>query len=157
MSKAIPTYEGLWYQSPDDVSYHNPNKKESSSSGGIFGAINNAIVDTGRALLDGIVSSIKPVLPGALSAANAALAQLSYNGSTGNFQSAQEDIVLSGKFQPIVAQYPEKIGSPLYQAAYLNTFSGFVKCQDAVFAATIATNIEEAAVEAFLNGGFFYE
>ena len=111
----------------------------------------------GKSWLDKIVEDVKQVLPNAISSAQAALAQLSYNGSTGNFQSAQEDIVLSGKFQPIVAQYPEKIGSPYYQAAYLNTFSGFVKCQDAVFAATTATNVEEAAVEAFLNGGFFYE
>lgn len=151
MSKYVPIYTG-----GEEEPGTRP-KSESTNSGGIFGAIGNAIVDSGRALLDSIVSSIKPVLPGALSAANAALAQLSYNGSTGNFQSAQEDIVLTGKFQQIVAQYPEKIGSPYYQAVYLNTLSGFVKCQDAVFASTTATNLEEAAVEAFLNGGFFYE
>lgn len=118
----------------------------------------NETVDAGRNnLWDIIKSTVGKVIPGAISAANAALAQLSYNGSTGNFQSAQEDIVLTGKFQPIVAQYPEKIGSPCYKAAYLNTFSGFVKCQDAVFAATTATSIEETAVETFLNNGFYYE
>lgn len=119
--------------------------------------IGNDVVDEGRSLLGGILSSVKEVMPQAISAANAALAQLSYSGSTGNFQSASENITLSAKFQPIVDQYPEKIGCPFYKAAYLNTFSGFVKCEDAVFSATTATSVEEQAVEAFLNGGFFYE
>lgn len=118
----------------------------------------NETVDSGRNSLWNILQSVaKKVIPGAVSSANAALAQLSYSGSTGNFQSASENITLSAKFQPIVDQYPEKIGCPLYKAAYLNTFSGFVKCEDAVFSATTATSVEEQAVEAFLNGGFFYE
>ena len=118
----------------------------------------NETVDSGRNSLWNIIKSVaKTIIPGAVSAANAAIAQLSYSGSTGNFQSASEDITLSVKFQPIVDQYPEKIGSPLYKAVYLNTLSGFAKCEDAVFASTMATSIEEQAVEAFLNGGFFYE
>lgn len=118
----------------------------------------NETVDSGRNSLWNIVQSVaKKVIPGAVSSANAALAQLSYSGSTGNFQSASEDITLSAKFQPIVDQYPEKIGCPYYKADYLNTFSGFVQCEGAVFSGSIATSIEEEAIEAFLNGGFYYE
>lgn len=108
-------------------------------------------------LLDRLVATIKKAAPTAISTANAALAQLSYSGSTGNFQSASETITIGAKFQPIVEQYPEQLGSPLCKRVYLNTLNGYIKCENAIFAATGATSNEEAAVEAFLNGGFFYE
>lgn len=118
----------------------------------------NETVDAGRNSLWNIIkSTAQKVIPGAVSAAQAAIAQLSYSGTTGNFQSASETIVLSAKFQPIVEQAPDKIGSPLYQKKYINTLSGFVKCEDAVFSTTLATSTEEEAVEAFMNNGFFYE
>lgn len=107
--------------------------------------------------LDRIVNAAKKVLPGAVSTAQAALAQLSYSGSTGNFQSAEETIALTAKFQPIVDQYPEKIGSPLYRAVVINTLSGFVLCRDAVIGLSIATGREEEAVTSFMNSGFYYE
>lgn len=123
----------------------------------MFDAIGNAIVDAGNALLGKIVGSAQKVLPKAISTAQAALAQLSYSGTTGNFQSAEENITLVGKFLPLVDQYPEKIGSPLYKPRYIHNLSGFVLCKDAVFESSIATETEKAAVEAFLNGGMFYE
>lgn len=152
VSKYVPVYMG----GPEEPGTR-PAKTSSASSGGIFASIGNAVVDAGRSLISGIVSTVKPILPGAISAANAALAQLSYSGSVGNFQSASENITLNAKFQPIVEQYPEKIGSPLYKAVYLNTLSGFVLCKDAVFSSNTATQIEESAIEVFLNSGFFYE
>ena len=123
----------------------------------IINNITNPIVDEGRSLLSGIVSSVKAVIPKAVASANAALAQLSYSGSTGNFQSAEENITLSARFFKIVDQYPDKIGSPCYKYAFLNTFSGFVKCKDAVFSSVIATSTEEQAIEIFMNSGFYYE
>lgn len=114
-------------------------------------------LQTGDTWLDKIINSVKTILPRAVSTANAALAQLSYSGSTGNFQSAEENITLTAKFQRIVDQAPEKLGSPLYKYIYLNTISGFAVCQDAVFSSSIATMTEEIAVEQFLNNGFFYE
>lgn len=107
--------------------------------------------------LDKIVNAAKKVLPGAVSTAQAALAQLSYSGSTGNFQSAEEPISLTAKFQPIVEQYPEKIGSPLYKAVVINTLSGFVLCRDAVIGLSIATGREEEAVTSLMNSGFYFE
>lgn len=117
----------------------------------------NDVVDQGRALLGDIVDSTTPVLSSVLSGLEAAFSQFSYTGSTGNFQTALELITLSGKFQPIVDQYPEKIGSPLHKTMMLRDLSGFVLCENAVFSAVGATSIEEQAVEAFMNGGFFYE
>ena len=104
-----------------------------------------------------LVSAAKEVLPKAVATAQAALAQLSYSGSTGNFLSTEETITLSAKFYKIVDQYPEKIGCPLYKAVYLNTLSGFAQCRNAVFSSSTATTEEEIAIEAFLNNGFYYE
>lgn len=112
---------------------------------------------SGESLLDRLVNGVKRVLPGAVSAAKGALAQLSYSGSTGNFTTAIENITLSAKFQRIVDQAPQKIGSPLYKNVYINTLSGFVLCERPVFKSTIATVEEETAIEEFMSRGFFYE
>lgn len=112
---------------------------------------------TGDSAIDRIINSVKKVIPKAVSTAQAAMAQLSYSGSTGNFTSAEETITLVGRFMPLVDQYPEKIGSPLHKAVMLNTLSGFAVCKDAVFSAVTATTTEETAVEQFLNSGFFFE
>lgn len=111
----------------------------------------------GDSLLDRLIAGVGRVLPNAISAAKGALAQLSYSGTTGNFQTALEFITLSAKFMQIVPQSPEKIGSPLYQSVMINTLNGFVKTERAVFASPIATTTEEEAVEAFMNNGFYYE
>ena len=119
--------------------------------------ITNTAVSAGRELLNGLIESTKNWLPKAISSAQAAVAQLSYSGSTGNFLSTEETIVLTGKFFKMVDQYPEKIGSPLYEAVNINTLSGFCKCKDAVFSSAVATTVEETAIEAFMNNGFYYE
>lgn len=119
--------------------------------------IGEAAVDAGRALLKGVISTVNEIAPNALPTATAALAQLSYRGTTGNFQSAQEPLVLSAKFQLISQMNPETTGSPCYQRDYINTFSGFVLCDNPVFRSTTATGIEEAAVEALLAAGIYYE
>lgn len=112
---------------------------------------------TGDSAIDRIINSVKKVIPKAVSTAQAAMAQLSYSGSTGNFTSAEETITLVGRFLPLVDQYPEKIGSPLHKAVYLNTLSGFAVCKDAVFSSSFATTTEETAIEQFLNSGLFLE
>lgn len=119
--------------------------------------IGSAAVDFGRNLLGGIIDGISDVAPSALPTATAALAQLSYRGTTGNFQSAMEPIVLSAKFQKISPMNPETQGSPCYLRDRISTFSGFVMCDNPVFQSSIATSVEESAVEAMMAKGFFYE
>jgi len=119
--------------------------------------VGSAAVDFGRNLLGGIIDGINDIAPSALPTATAALAQLSYRGTTGNFQSAMEPIVLSAKFQKISAMNPETQGSPCYMRDYISTFSGFVMCDNPVFQSSIATSVEEGAVEAMMAKGFFYE
>ena len=112
---------------------------------------------SGESWLDKIVNGVKTVLPGAISAAKGALAQLSYSGSTGNFQTAFEPITLSAKFQWLVDQSPARLGSPLYREVYLKDLTGFVKCENPVFQSSIATAVEEEAIESFMAAGFFME
>jgi len=101
--------------------------------------------------------AIEHIFPNVASSAAAALAQLSYSGATGNFQSAMENITLFAKFQKIAEQYPERIGRPYCRKVRLNTLSGFISCQAPSFHSTIATTDEEALIEAFMSGGFYYE
>ncbi len=117
----------------------------------------NQTVDSGKNGLWNIIESVRSAIPKAISSAQAAVAQLSFSGSTGNFLSTEENICLTGKFYRIADTYPEKIGCPLYSAVYLNSLNGFTKCQNAIFSSTIATSTEETAVETFLNNGFYYE
>lgn len=127
------------------------------SSGSFWDGISDAIVDGGRRLLGGIVSTVNEVVPSAIPTATAALAQLSYMGQVGNFQSAMEDIVLAAKFQQIVGDNAEFYGSPYFQRVYLNTLSGFLQCDHPEFTATTATSAEEIAVEEFMSKGMFFE
>ena len=108
-------------------------------------------------LLDDLAETAKQIIPKAVSSAQAAMAQLSYSGTTGNFLSTEETITLTGKFYRTVDQFPEKIGSPLHQAVLINSLSGFAQCRNAVFSSSTATTEEELAIEAFMNNGFFYE
>lgn len=107
--------------------------------------------------LDKIVDTAKTVLPKAIASANAAIAQLSFSGSTGNFLAGEDNIVLTAKCYRMTDQCPEKLGSPLYSTVLINSLSGFVKCQNAAFGADHATAEEEIAIEAFMNNGFFFE
>ena len=120
-------------------------------------SITQAERNRGNTLLDRVVGAVEKVLPNAVSAAKGALAQLSYSGSTGNFTTSIENITLSAKFQRIVDQAPNKVGSPLYKNVYINTLSGFVLCEKPVFQSSIATAEEESAIEEFMAKGFFYE
>lgn len=119
-------------------------------------AVGGAIAQ-GTVKLEGVLQSVEPVVDTIASGLEASLSQFSYTGSTGNFNSALEHITLAAKFQGIVEQYPEKIGSPLHKAVYLNTLSGFVLCENPSFAATTATAVEETAIESFLASGLFLE
>ena len=140
-------------------SYNQP--APSYENGNMFTALGESIaggvVDGGRKLLGGIVGSINEIAPSAIPTATAALAQLSYMGQVGNFQSAMEYLVLSAKFQRIVDDNAVAYGSPLFQRVYINTLSGFLKCENPVFTSTFATSVEESAIEQFMREGMYYE
>lgn len=108
-------------------------------------------------LLDSFTQTAKEAGKAAVSAVMAAKSQLSYTGGVGNFQSSSEPIALTGKFFRISDTAPAKYGSPCYRNELINTMSGFIMCGSAVFVANTATAEEQAMVETYMNGGFFYE
>ena len=107
--------------------------------------------------LDRIVETARTVIPKAVASATAAMAQLSYAGSTGNFLAGEDTISLTAKCYRMVNQAPEKVGSPLMSYEYISTLSGYVQCKNAVFQSSTATVEEEIAIEEFLNNGMYYE
>lgn len=121
-------------------------------------AVNNALssfADKMTEIADNATTSIFPSIVGA---AASAAAQLTYTGTTGDFTSAEEVIMLQGKFIPIVGQDPEDYGSPLMQRVRLDTLSGFILCEHPhIEYASGATITEIETIESYLVGGFFYE
>lgn len=128
-----------------------------TAASNIATATGDAALDFGRSIVSGIIGAVNDIAPSAIPTATAALAQLSYMGQVGNFQSAQEYLVLSAKFQKIVDGNPEYQGSPLFRRVYLNTLSGFLQCGNPEFTCTTATATEITAVEALMAAGMFYE
>lgn len=115
----------------------------------------SAFADKMGEIADNATTSIFPSIVGA---AASAAAQLTYTGTTGDFTSAEEVIMLQGKFIPIVGQDPEDYGSPLMQRVRLDTLSGFILCEHPhIEYAPGATVTEIETIESYLVGGFFYE
>ena len=128
-----------------------------TAASNIATATGDAALDFGRSIVSGVIGAVNEIAPSAIPTATAALAQLSYMGQVGNFQSAMENIVLSAKFQKIVDGNPEYSGSPYFKRVYVNTLSGFLQCGNPEFTSTTATATEVTAIEALMAGGMFYE
>lgn len=93
----------------------------------------------------------------ALSSGVAAMATLNYSGFMGDFTSAEEVIVLQGRFLPITGTDPEDYGSPLFRRVQLNTLSGFVLCEHPHMELSLGMITEAETIESFMAMGFFYE
>lgn len=120
----------------------------------VTGSISEAADFLGE-VADAATSEIFPSIAGA---AASAAATLTYQGTTGDFTSANEIIFLQGKFFPVCGTDPEDYGSPLMKRVRLDTLSGFVLCEHPhIEAAPGATITEIEAIESYLVGGFFFE
>lgn len=62
-----------------------------------------------------------------------------------------------GQFWNTVTQYPTRFGKLYCTQATINTVSGYVKCKDAHWQNNKAFADEIQMVEAYMNGGMFYE
>lgn len=116
----------------------------------------NDVVDDGRAALDTVVNAVPIVFNSALSTATAALAKAQYSGTTGNFQSALEPIVLTLTYYNAAEDNSMNIGSPCKKLLQLSTLTGFCQCEGAKVALA-CTEYEQQAVEDLLNRGVFLE
>jgi len=121
-------------------------------------AINSALASFSNKMAEIADNATTTILPSIAGAAAAAASQLTYTGIVGDFTSAEEVVMLQGKFIPIVGQDPEDFGSPLMQRVRLDTLSGFILCEHPhIEYAPGATVTEIETIESYLVGGFFYE
>lgn len=131
-----------------------PAERWDQFTGAVSGAA-EAFSDKMAEIADNATSDILPSIVGA---AASAAAQLTYTGTTGDFTSAEEVVMLQAKFIPIVGQDPEDYGSPLMQRVRLDTLSGFILCEHAHIEYILGATISEIqTIESYLVGGFFYE
>ena len=66
-----------------------------------------------------------------------------------------QTLSLSGRFLPVVDEDFEHRGRPLCQTRKINTLKGFVLCADADITVP-CTDREKSAIQAYLEGGFYY-
>ena len=79
-------------------------------------------------------------------------------GSTGSLLQYfdNQNIYLAMRYQELVDENLAEIGRPLCQTKVINTLSGFIVC-DKADCIINGTSEEADQINAYLNGGFFYE
>lgn len=116
----------------------------------------NPIISEGRELLNTIAGNIQSAAATALSTATAALAKMYYSGSTGNFQSALENIECTLTYYDVSPDNSDNIGSPCRRRLALSVLSGYCQCETARVELR-CTEVEQQAVESLLNTGVYIE
>lgn len=103
-----------------------------------------------------IASSAKESITNIASSALAARATVEIAGQqgTGSLYYTQT-LSLSGRFLPLVDEDITHRGRPLCEVRQLNTLSGFILCADADISIP-CTDRESAAIQSYLEGGFYY-
>ena len=104
-----------------------------------------------------IGSGIKNVAHNIISSAMASKATAEIIGQQGTFTLYDtQNLTLSGRFLPIASEDYGHRGRPLCQIRQIDTMKGFIMCADAdpVIA---CTDREKSAIQAYLEGGFFFE
>lgn len=140
-----------------------------SITDGIVNRANEALLSVNRALDDAAASAGAKVDKFISDAAEtglgknavgtglAAMSQLTYRGSVGDFTSAEEMVVLKAKFTGLVGTNPTEYGSPLCRRRQISTLSGFVMCENPHMELSAGMISEATAIETFMTEGFFYE
>lgn len=103
-----------------------------------------------------IASSAKSAASNILSSAMASKATAEITGQQGSYTLFDtQNVTLSGRFLPIAAEDYTHRGRPLCQNRTINTLKGFVMCADADINIP-CTDREKSAIQAYLEGGFYY-
>lgn len=114
------------------------------------------VADKAKMAVTGLVNSVNKVMPNMLPTATAALAEMSFRGSQGNFATTVYPIVLKCEFLRTADPLPERYGFPCNEFRALGGVSGFVLCKDAQVKIS-GTIDEEEAIEQFLNNGCYLD
>lgn len=102
------------------------------------------------------VGTVNQVMPNMLPTATAAMAELSFRGSQGNFATTTYPIVLKAEFLRVADPIPARYGYPTNEFLGLGGLSGFCLVKDAKFSIS-GTVDEEVALEEFFNNGAFLD
>ena len=103
-----------------------------------------------------IASGAKEAASNILGAAMAAKATAEITGQQGSYTLYDtQTLSLSGRFIPVADEDLEHRGRPLCQIRTINTLYGFVLCADADVVIP-CTDREKSAIQAYMEGGFFY-
>lgn len=84
---------------------------------------------------------------------------VSGDGTVDSYMSFCSDLAtprVHAYYSKFTDEFIEDVGRPLCKKRVLNTLNGFTKCKDASIESGL-TQAENSAIEAYLNGGFFYE
>ena len=103
-----------------------------------------------------IASGAKQAASNILSSAMASKATAEIIGQQGSYTLFDtQTLTLSGRFLPIASEDFEHRGRPLCQTRQINTLKGFILCADADINVP-CTDREKSAIQAYLEGGFYY-
>lgn len=117
----------------------------------------DSLVDAGKAAVNDLISGVVGVAQDVLPSAMAALAQPSFKGSLGTFAYIGVDITLVCTHIPVADEALSLKGRPVMKMVLISDIPGFVLCDNAKLPTATATADETAAIEAFMNKGFYYE
>ena len=103
-----------------------------------------------------LASGAKNAASNILSTAMAAKATAEITGQQGSYTLFDtQSLTLSGRFLPVAPEDLDHRGRPLCQVRTINTLSGFILCADADVVIP-CTDREKSAIQAYMEGGFYY-
>lgn len=103
-----------------------------------------------------IGSGAKQTASNILSSTMASKATAEITGQQGSYTLFDtQTLTLTGRFLPVAPEDFEHRGRPLCQTRRINTLKGFVMCADADITVP-CTDREKSAIQAYLEGGFYY-
>jgi len=128
-----------------------PMENNSLNVGGLLSSVGTAAAG----LITGDVTSVVAGSLGAVT--NFVQPVTTVTSQSGSLISHCVEEKLVGQFWKTSSQYPARFGKLYCTQAAINTVSGYVKCKDAHWQNNKAFADEIQMVEAYLNGGMFYE
>lgn len=117
----------------------------------------DSLVDAGKNAVNDLISSVVGVAQDVLPSVMSALAQPTFRGSLGSFGYIGTYVQLYMIHIPIADEALSLKGRPVMKMVMISTIPGFVLCDNAKLPTATATADETAAIEAFMNKGFYYE
>lgn len=117
----------------------------------------NFIANVSSGNFGAIASGAKQTASNILSSVMAARATAEITGQQGSFTLYDtQTLTLSGRFLPVVNEDYDHNGRPLCQMKTINTLYGFILCKDADVSIAGCTEREKLAIQAYMEGGFYY-